>query len=477
MVAVLVSQAFWRLPLCVPTVPSHRPTAAAHLADDFSPYHSDRDEHPALPESGRALFAVLRHNSAERRGKRSSLSGDQDNRRFGHVCAGSGGINQKGLVVGSINDRGSPNFWLWSDGVRHDLPLGNGRSGLAASINNLGQVVGDFLTGEFYDDGFGNFSPAYHAFVWTDGSLRDLGTLGGRNSFCLVITDQGVAVGVSSTADHDGFPFIARDGQMRSLPSLISNPPAWKLLLEAHYVAADGRIWGLAYGAKHHIYEMTPETNGLYRIRSRGVIETIDVVKLFAINEYGQAVGRVRISADRGSAFVRDEQEITLLDAAGRPASYAYSINNLGQVVGMTTFDSPSYNAFLWEDGVMSNLNDLIPADSGIVLTKATANAINDAGQIVCTYRNVASGLYGVCLLLPVSPVPLEISHHELTPAGLSLEVRGGAGQGLAVEYTSDLAHWTTLATSTNLFGKRMFIDPDASGETIRAYRARLLAP
>jgi len=103
----------------------------------------------------------------------------------------------------------------------------------------------------------------------------------------------------------------------------------------------------------------------------------------------------------------------------------------------------------------------LIPSDSAVVLTKAGASAINDAGQIVCTYRNVASGLYGVCLLVPVTPVPLEITHYELKPAGLSLEVQGGAGQPLAVEYTSDWAEWTT----------------QASGQSLRAYRARLLAP
>src|SRR3989442_7559422 len=40
----------------------------------------------------------------------------------------AGGINQKGQVVGSIDVRGSPKFWLWSEGVRQDLPLGNGRS-------------------------------------------------------------------------------------------------------------------------------------------------------------------------------------------------------------------------------------------------------------------------------------------------------------------------------------------------------------
>jgi probable HAF family extracellular repeat protein len=222
---------------------------------------------------------------------------------------------------------------------------------------------------------------------------------------------------------------------------------------------------------------MTAETNGMYRIRSRGVIETIDVVKLFAFNEYGQAVGFTRVSAFEGPSFFWDERGLVFLDRAGQSRSYPYAVNNLGQVVGMRTFDTPSRNAFVWQKGVMFNLNDLIAPDSGIVLTKAAANAINDAGQIVCTYRNVTSGFYGVCLLVPVTPVPLEITRHELSRAGLKLEVCGGAGQPLAVEYTSDFVRWTTLATSTNLFGRRNFLDADRKAATFRAYRARLLSP
>ena len=52
-------------------------------------------------------------------------------------------------MVGSIDVRGHTNFWLWSDGVREDLPLGSARSGLATALNNQGQVTGAFYTGEF----------------------------------------------------------------------------------------------------------------------------------------------------------------------------------------------------------------------------------------------------------------------------------------------------------------------------------------
>src|SRR6185369_10941902 len=190
-------------------------------------------------------------------------------------------------------------------------------------------------------DGFGNPSSVYHAFVWTDGSLQDLGTLGGWNSAGLWINDQGVVVGASSSDNRDGLPFTTRDGQMRSLPSLISNPAGWKLALETHYVAADGRIWGLGTSVgKNHIYEMTPETNGMYRIRSRGVIETIDIVLVFAFNEYGQAVGTTTLSAFEGPSFLWDERGTTFLGDLGRPATHPYAINNLGQVVGLSMTQS-----------------------------------------------------------------------------------------------------------------------------------------
>src|SRR6266542_6094460 len=59
----------------------------------------------------------------------------------------AGGINQKGVVVGSMDTFGGSGFWLWSNGVRHDLPLGTNRNCYVKGLNNQGQVVGSFHTG------------------------------------------------------------------------------------------------------------------------------------------------------------------------------------------------------------------------------------------------------------------------------------------------------------------------------------------
>jgi len=70
-----------------------------------------------------------------------------------------------------------------------------------------------------------------------------------------------------------------------------------------------------------------------------------------------------------------------MTDLGALPGEYqtqicALGINNSGQVVGYS-----NGRPFLYNGGVMTNLNDLIDQASGWTLNEA--NAINDSGQIV----------------------------------------------------------------------------------------------
>ena len=72
---------------------------------------------------------------------------------------------------------------------------------------------------------------------------------------------------------------------------------------------------------------------------------------------------------------------MTDLGTFGGVTSSANGINNNGQIVGSYGFSSGIVHAFMYESGSMVDLNSLLPANSGWVLTDALR--INDAGQII----------------------------------------------------------------------------------------------
>jgi len=127
------------------------------------------------------------------------------------------GINDRGLVVGWSfvhppvgNTQGSPSHpFLWDRGTLIDLLPGDCGGG-ANDINNLGWVVGQYACGSGSD----------RAFLWQDGVLVDLGTLGGDTATAVRINDQGEIVGFSDTATYETHAFVWRDGVMTDLGTL-----------------------------------------------------------------------------------------------------------------------------------------------------------------------------------------------------------------------------------------------------------------
>jgi probable HAF family extracellular repeat protein len=76
---------------------------------------------------------------------------------------------------------------------------------------------------------------------------------------------------------------------------------------------------------------------------------------------------------------------MTELGSLGGTQTNPLAINDRGQVVGSsrTATSGTSTHAFLWENGEIVDLNDLIVPGSGWVLQQATC--INASGQIVGT--------------------------------------------------------------------------------------------
>ncbi|HXF78532.1 MAG TPA: hypothetical protein VN598_06700 [Usitatibacter sp.] len=109
-----------------------------------------------------------------------------------------GGINDSGTVVGSANADGGTQPFVYAGGKVTML----GASGEATAVNLRGQVVG---------------TVAGRAFLYENGALRDLGTLGGFSS-AKGLDDFGRVVGMSTDAHGTPYPFMWANGTMQAIP-------------------------------------------------------------------------------------------------------------------------------------------------------------------------------------------------------------------------------------------------------------------
>ena len=108
-----------------------------------------------------------------------------------HGESGATGINTRGQIVGESAiqpDKLRTHAFLWSDGVLRDLGTLGGNSSAALDINDRGQIVGESRTS-------GDRAP--RAFLWESGEMWDLGTLD-RFSVATAVNDRGRVVGNST---------------------------------------------------------------------------------------------------------------------------------------------------------------------------------------------------------------------------------------------------------------------------------------
>ena len=281
----------------------------------------------------------------------------------------SGASNSYGVAInasGQVLVRGDNySAILWSAGTSTQITNDFYASGEVTvqergALNDSGQVVGYAL----------DASDENCHFVWSSGSGMTEVFVGDIVEV-KAINNSGSVVGEAA-----GNGFVWNNGSTTALTTPYNNGSY------AHDINSSGQVVGRAYDADWNDVAIRWESNGDMTLIGSGYMG--------AINDSGHAVGN---SYDVVSGFTRaiywDGTATTSLGALGATDdSYAYGINNLGDVVGNN--EGGQDEAFLHTSGAMYNLNTLaagflVPQDGLTVgFTRLeSAIGINDAGQIV----------------------------------------------------------------------------------------------
>jgi probable HAF family extracellular repeat protein len=271
-------------------------------------------------------------------------------------------VANNGLVAGASAVGNALHAVLWYKGRMLDLATAGlgGQNSQALGVNLWGQAVGEAETakpagGEDFCSfgvlGLPSAGGTCVPFLWQNGVMNPLPTLGGNNGIATKINNLGEVAGTAENSMSDSCPSGLTQNQ--------SKPVVWR------------------NGAVHEVPTYPGDPDGA----------------VFGINDAGQAAGAsgtctpgsliTPVNLQPLHALLWEEGKATDLGTLGGTGNFfgiqAENLNNRGQVIGWSDLEgNQNFHAFLWtrETG-MQNLGTV----SGDV--NSLAIGINDAGQIV----------------------------------------------------------------------------------------------
>lgn len=223
--------------------------------------------------------------------------------------------------------------------------------------------------------------------------MSDLGTLGGLYSGGAAINISGEVAGWSYTSTGNIQAFVDQNGTMTNLGALVPGGES-----RASAINDSGVVAGNS-STNHGTDEAFIYSNG--KMTDLGTLGGPQA-SAAAINNLGRIVGSAQTSSDASHPFLYSSEKMTDLGAFNLQTT-PEAINDSGVIVGQTYGQnrdgSTFFHAVIYTGGKFQDLNNLIPAGSGFVLTGASG--VNDNGQIVADGSTTTTGQNHAFLLTP----------------------------------------------------------------------------
>jgi len=323
---------------------------------------------------------------------------------------------------------------LYHGRFKRDLgTLGGLNSSAFGSPNAFGQVVGEAETshsdpnGEdfcgFYASGAPLSRTTCRGFLWQDGWMIPLPTLGGHNGAASAINNSGVIAGNAETATTDSTcppydpaqgqyqvlqdkPVVWENSHIKELPTYGGDPDGFAIAINDHGQVAGASGVCSTFNVINGLY-LSP-VHALFwdhgKVTNLGSLGGEFGNQAHGMNNRGRVVGESDLAGDaifHGFVWSRSAGMQDIPPLPGDTYSVALAINDPGVVIGASidaTFTT--LRAFVAVDGVPTDLNTLISADSSLQLQ--TACGINSRGEITGLAVEKSTGQYRGYLAIPV---------------------------------------------------------------------------
>lgn len=356
-----------------------------------------------------------------------------------------------GLIAGAAGTANNQSHaTVWFMGFKLDLatPGLGGLNSLANSVNEKGQVVGgaettvanteDFCG--FNADGVATSSTACLPFVFQNGVMTKLPTLGGPNGVANSINNRSEAAGWAETINKDPNPacgvlqfqpVLWGTTSTRTLATFPGDPDgvAWSINESGQAVGATGTCGDFNIDSGLYLVEkhaMLWEAGAAINLGNLGGDGLFGGHHACAINNNSQVVGHSDLTGDTTFHTFLWTWETGMKDLGTLPgdfASTAISINDPGVVVGLSLDSNFNERAFVWANGTMTDLNAVLTSNPQ-KLYLLQANSINASGEIVGIAATANGDLHGFLASPDSAQNFLPLVERTVSPTALSAEAR-----------------------------------------------------